>query len=135
MGQVMPLDLADFLARDEDLARLRRAIAAGTCDDRRPPAAEADLVSLLTARWHAGLSGWLTRAEAELVAAELDPGDTVAAARVETLDDRRPYLIFAGGPHGEHRLALSVTGPVLARMRWTAYLLTCGPRRRLAVAR
>ena len=131
----MPLDLASFLAADEDLARLRRAIAAGTCDDRRPHAAEADLVSLLTARWHAGLSGWLTRAEAEQVAAELDPGDTVAVVRVETLDDRRPYLIFAGGPHGEHRLALSVTGPVLARMHWEDYLTTAPTRRRLAVAR
>ena len=129
------MTLADFLGRDETLAQLRRDIVAGSCVDRRPLAAEMALIALLTARWTAGLSGWLTRAEAEQLAAELDPDGTGAAAHVEVLDDRRPYLIYSGGPHGQHRLALSVTGPVLALRHWAAYLTSCPARRRLAVAR
>lgn len=66
------MTLADFLGRDETLAQLRRDIVAGSCVDRRPLAAEMALIALLTARWTAGLSGWLTRAEAEQLAAERD---------------------------------------------------------------
>lgn len=128
----MPLNLAEFLAADKDLARLRASIAAGTCTDRRPLAAESALVALLTNRWNAGLSGWLTAAEAHQLAAGLDPDGTTAVASVETLDDGRPYLIYSGGCHGQHRLALAVTGPVLARLHWDAYLSSCARRRRVS---
>ena len=89
------------------------------------------MVELLTNRWERGLSGWLTMAEAISVGLALTMGarelGLAAAAEVQVLDDRRPYLIYSGGRYGQHRLALTVTGPVLARLHWTAYLSSCSP--------
>lgn len=125
----MPLTLADFLARDEDLARLRRAIAAGTCDDRRPRHAVRDLVALLTRHWEQGRAGWLTAAEGDRLAvdlnAEAQARGILATATAEDLSDGRWYLRFRGGRRGDQLLRLQMTGPVAARREWAAYLETC----------
>jgi hypothetical protein len=129
----MPLTLADFLARDADLARLRQAISAGTCDDRRPLHAERDLVELLTRRWNQGREGWLTAAEGDRLAvgltAEAEGLGILATATAEDLSDGRWYLRFRGGRRGEQLLRLQMTGPVAARREWAAYLETCARRR------
>jgi hypothetical protein len=129
----MPLELADFLARQEDLARLRRAIAAGTCDDRRPLRAERDLIELLTRRWNQGRAGWLTASEGDRLAAELtaeaEARGILATATAEDLSDERWYLRFRGGRRGDQLLRLQMTGPVAARREWVSYLETCARRR------
>ena len=129
----MPLDLADFLARDEDLARLRRVIAAGTSQYHRPRRAERDLVALLTRRWHNGVAGWLTAAEGDRVAADLNAkAELVGRAALASAEDLDAgwFLLFRGGRIGEWRLALATTSPIAAALAWDTYLTSC-PRARL----
>lgn len=129
----MPLTVAEFLAADATLAALRIELDAADRHTRRArKGEEGALVALLTARWSAGLAGWLTTEEAVAVASELqaeaEAAGYTALARVEDLADGehvRPFLVFVGGRHGRQVLALSVTSPVRARRHWAGYLESC----------
>lgn len=129
----MPLSLGDFLAREPELARLRREGDASRSDSWRLSGAEASMVQMLTSRWERGLAGWLTAAEGDRLAAEFTADAAargiMATAAAEDLTDGRWYLRFRGGPRGDQLLRLSVTGPVAARREWSAYLGTCARRR------
>lgn len=139
----MPMDLQAFLAVEPTLVALRREIdGADRHTLRKIKGDEHALVKLLSARWSAGLVGWLTTDEAQGVAAELqaeaEAAGIAATARVEDLVDGdrvRPYLVFLGGRHGRQVLALSVTSPVRSRLHWAGYLESCprGAPRQLAL--
>lgn len=127
----MPLTLADFLAVEQTLVRLRAEIEFSDRHDRRRLAAEEHaLVGLLVNRWEAGLAGWMTFEEAHIVAAALQAealalGADAATATVELLQDGsvlRSYLVFRGGRRGHHVLTLASTSPIRARMHWCGYL-------------
>lgn len=127
----MPLTLEEFLEREPTLLSLEREIAtADRHDRRRLRHDEAALRKMLTSRWEAGLAGWLTSDEAELVAAKLvaDAEHQQIAARAFA---RREYLVFAGGRYGEQLLHLRCTSPVRARQHWSGYLLWCPAARQL----
>ncbi len=132
----MPLTLAEFLAVEPTLVRLRKEVE--TCDrhDRRRLGDEEHaLVAMLVNRWEAGLSGWMTFEEAHVVAASLQAealalGVDAATAAVEQLQDGsvlRPFLVFRGGRRGHHVLTLAATSPIRARMHWCGYLEACLP--------
>ena len=121
----MPLTLAEFLASAPDLVALRRQIDAADRHDRRLlKGHEGALVQLLSTHWKRGCIGWLTADEAAVVAAELtaEAERLHSSARAEVRGD---HIVFFGGRHGEHALALGVTSQVRARRHWEGYVTSC----------
>lgn len=123
----MPLTLEQFLSIEPALVAVRQdvnsAIArghAGQRELRRLQGDERSLVELLARRWESGVAGWLTRDEADQVARDLTAlaADRGVSATV-TVEDLRlsgdriaPFLVFDGGPHGQHHMPLTATSPV-----------------------
>ena len=121
----MPKNLGEFLELAPALVALRRAHAN---DLRDRSFTEAAMVELLTRRWDAGLTGWLTHAEAAELA-----GEFTADANYRQLEAhagvRGDYLVFSGSQRGEQLLHLESVSPVRARREWPFYLQICAPVR------
>lgn len=121
----MPLTVAEYLAAEDDLRRLRAEVESCDRHDlRRLRAEEAAMVKLCVTRWDNGVAGWMTPDEAAVVAAELtaDAERQQLAARAEVRDG---YLVFVGGRCGEQLLLLKATSPIRARKHWPGYLQAC----------
>lgn len=122
----MPLTLEQFLAAEPTLEQLRREISAAANHQvlRGLRADERALVQMLESQWNRGVAGWMTVGEGAQVAAELTASANEQRRRASaTIEDG--FIVFAGGRHGRHRLALSTTSPVRARKHWECYLEAC----------
>ncbi len=132
----MPLTIDEFLEHEPTVVALEREYAGAAWPMRRKLGHDLTaLRKMLISRWEQGVAGWLTRDEAQTLAAELDQ---IAADRALTawalVEDRsdgvveRPYLVLAGGSQGEHVLDLRSCNPVRARAHWLVYLEHCSHR-------
>lgn len=132
----MPLTIDEFLEREPTVIALEREYAGASFPMRRKLGHDVTaLRKMLIARWEQGVAGWLTRDEAQALAAELDQiaadRGLTAWALVEERSDgvaERPYLVLAGASCGEHVLDLRSCNPVRARAHWLVYLEQCPHR-------
>lgn len=132
----MPLTLDDFLRLEPTRVALEREYATAAHPRRRTLGHDLTaLTKMLISRWEQGVAGWLTREEAQTLAAELDQiaadRGLTAWALVEDRSDgasERPYLVLAGGSCGEHVLDLRACNPIRARAHWLVYLERCPHR-------